>query len=149
MLCSTPGGGFLARSEMKMKVISRHHTAPPPPSSFRLPAGLLLEPGLATLLKVSIPGTNWNLEGLMNHNRIVKEQILHIAFGAMFFVIIGLFAVGLDLASGMVKKVGVTPFTSSTLELSAHAILVLDLVLFFVYLVMTSIDLVKGMVKHD
>lgn len=85
----------------------------------------------------------------MNHNRIIKEQVLHIVFGAVFFAIIGLFAVALDFASGFAKQIGVTAFTSQALELSAHAILVLDLVLFFIYLVVTSIELVKGMVSHD
>jgi len=85
----------------------------------------------------------------MDHNCVIKEQILHIAFGAVFFVIIGMFAVALDLASGLVKKLGVTAFTSQAIELSAHAILVLDLVLFFIYLIVASIELVKGMVKHD
>lgn len=85
----------------------------------------------------------------MNHNRIIKEQMLHIAFGALFFMFIGLFAIGLDLTSGYAKQIGVTAFTSQALELSAHAILVLDLVLFFIYLIVTSIELAKGMVKHD
>lgn len=85
----------------------------------------------------------------MDHKVVIKEQVLHIIFGAVFFVIIAVFAVGLDLASGFVKGLGVTPFTSQALELSAHAILVLDLVLFFVYLIVASIELAKGMVKHD
>lgn len=85
----------------------------------------------------------------MDHKKIAKEQLLHLAFGAVFFSVIGAFAVGLDLASGFVKQLGVTPFTSNALELSAHALMVLDLVLFFVYLIVTSIELVKGMVKHD
>jgi hypothetical protein len=83
----------------------------------------------------------------MDHNRVIKEQILHIVFGAAFFVIIGAVAVALDLASGFVKGMGATPFTSQALELSAHAVLLLDLVLFFVYLVVTSIELVKAMVQ--
>ena len=83
----------------------------------------------------------------MDHNRIIKEQILHVIFGAVFFAIIGVFAVALDLASGFIKGMSVTPFTSQALESSAHVILVLDLVLFFAYLVMASIDLVKAMVQ--
>jgi hypothetical protein len=42
---------------------------------------------------------------------------------------------------------GAFPTTSQALESSAHVILVLDLVLFFAYLVMASIDLVKAMVQ--
>lgn len=85
----------------------------------------------------------------MDHNKIAKEQLLHLVFGAVFFAVIGVFAVGLDLASGLVKQLGVTAFTSSALEMSAHALMVLDLVLFFIYLLVTSIELVKGMVRHD
>lgn len=85
----------------------------------------------------------------MDHNKVAKEQLLHLAFGAIFFAIIGAFAVGLDLASGWVKQLGVTPFTSGALELSAHALMVLDLVLFFIYLLVSSFELVKGMVRHD
>lgn len=83
----------------------------------------------------------------MDHNKVAKEQILHLIFGAAFVIIIGAFAVGLDLASGLVKQLGVTTFTSQALEFSAHAVMVLDLVLFFVYLIVTSIELVKGMLK--
>lgn len=83
----------------------------------------------------------------MDHNRVAKEQILHLFFGAAFVTIIGLFAVGLDLASGFVKGLGVTAFTSHALEFSAHAVMVLDLVLFFIYLIVTSIELVRGMLK--
>lgn len=57
----------------------------------------------------------------MDHNKIAKEQLLHLVFGAVFFAVIGVFAVGLDLASGLVKQLGVTAFTSSALEMSAHA----------------------------
>lgn len=85
----------------------------------------------------------------MDHIKIAKEQLLHLVFGALFFAVIGVFAVGLDLASGLVKQLGVTAFTSSALEMSAHALMVLDLVLFFVYLLVTSIELVRGMVRHD
>ncbi len=83
----------------------------------------------------------------MDHNRVVKEQILHLFFGAAFVVIIGTFAVGLDLASSFVRDLGVSAFTSRALEFSAHAVMVLDLVLFFIYLIVTSIELVRGMLK--
>lgn len=85
----------------------------------------------------------------MDHNKIAKEQLLHLVFGALFFAVIGVFAVGLDLASGVVKQLGVTAFTSNALEMSAHALMVLDLLLFFIYLLVTSIELVKGMINHD
>jgi len=40
----------------------------------------------------------------MDHNKVVKEQILHLFFGAAFVVIIGAFAVGLDLASSFLAS---------------------------------------------
>ena len=36
-------------------------------------------------------------------------------------------------------------YASAALGLTAHALLVIDLVLFFVYLVVTSLELIKGM----
>lgn len=83
----------------------------------------------------------------MDHYKMVKQQILHLFFGAVFFLIIGAFAVALDLTSGYVASLGVSSFTAHALEFSAHAILLLDLVLFFIYLIVTSFELVKGMLK--
>lgn len=83
----------------------------------------------------------------MDHIKVAKEHLLHLVFGVVFFSIILVFAVALDLASRLVLQLGVTPFTGSALELSAHALLVMDLVLFFVYVVAGSIELVKGMTK--
>jgi H+/Cl- antiporter ClcA len=81
----------------------------------------------------------------MNHARLAKEQLIHIAFGALFFVVIGVFAVVLDLLANWVSSLRVSQFTSAALGLTAHALLVIDLVLFFVYLVVTSLELIKGM----
>lgn len=83
----------------------------------------------------------------MDHNKVVKEQVMHLVFGALFVFTIGIFAVGLDLAAIGVRSLGVSSFTASALEFAAHAVLVLDLVLFFVYLIVTSIELIKGMMK--
>ena len=83
----------------------------------------------------------------MDHNKVAKEQILHLVFGALFVLTIGIFAVGLDLAAIGVRTLGVSSFTANALEFAAHAVLVLDLVLFFVYLIVTSIELIKGMTK--
>lgn len=83
----------------------------------------------------------------MDHNKVAKEQVLHLLFGVMFFLIIGCVAVLLDLLALWVQTIGVSPFTTSALSFTAHAMLVGDLVLFFIYLVVASIDLIKGMMK--
>ena len=81
----------------------------------------------------------------MNHHKVAKEQLLHLVFGAAFFLVIGILAVSLDLLAAWTIKFGVSQFTASTLGWTSHAMLILDLVLFFIYLIATSIDLIRGM----
>ena len=83
----------------------------------------------------------------MDHNKVAKEQLIHLLFGVMFFLIIGIVAVLLDLLSTWVYQIGVSTFTASALSLTAHSMLVLDLVLFFIYLIVASFDLIKRMTK--
>ena len=83
----------------------------------------------------------------MDQKKIVKEQLLHLAFGAVFFLALGALAVLLDLAAIGVLRLGVSSFTANSLGFAAHTVLVLDLVLFFAYLIATSIELIKGMTK--
>lgn len=81
------------------------------------------------------------------HNEIVKEQLLHLVTGTVIFLTLGAFAVGLDLAATSILKLGVSEFTHKCIELTAHVMLVLDLLLFVLYLVRSSIILVKEMFK--
>lgn len=83
----------------------------------------------------------------MDHKKVATEQLIHLWFGLLFVLTIGLVAVFLDLLSGWVQTIGVSSFTANALGFTAHAMLVLDLVLFFMYLVVASIDLIKGMLK--
>lgn len=84
---------------------------------------------------------------MASHNELVKEQLLHMLFGTMIFVVLVAIAVGLDLAAAGVLKLGVSEFTHKAIEYAAHGILVLDLVLFTLYLVRSSATLVKEMFK--
>lgn len=83
----------------------------------------------------------------MNHNQIVKEQLLHILFGTIIFVCLASIAVGLDMAASYIATLGVSNFTHQAIETTAHVMLVLDLSLFLVYLASSSIRLVKEMIK--
>ena len=83
----------------------------------------------------------------MNHIKIAKEQLLHLVFGVLFFLLIGTIAVGLDLLSDWVSTTSVSSFTSSALRSTAHAMLILDLVLFCTYLTAASMNLIKEMAK--
>lgn len=82
-----------------------------------------------------------------NHNGIVKEQLLHMVFGTVLFIALGALAVCLDLAAEGVRTLGVSNFTHQAIVITAHGMLVLDLVLFAVYLYRTSVSLVKEMFK--
>lgn len=82
---------------------------------------------------------------MSKHNELVKEQLLHLLFGTLVFVALGSVAVSLDLAAAFVKSLGVSQFTHKAIEYSAHAMLVIDLVLFGVYLGKSSYMLIKEM----
>lgn len=68
-------------------------------------------------------------------------------FGTIIFTVLGGIAVSLDLAAAAVKLLGVSNFTSSAIEFTAHGMLVLDLLLFVLYLARTSWTLCKEMFK--
>ena len=84
---------------------------------------------------------------MTNHNGLVKEQLLHMLFGTTIFLVLGGIAVGLDLAAAWVAALHVSEFTHKAIELKAHAMLLLDLTLFALYLGRTSVGLVKEMFK--
>jgi hypothetical protein len=84
---------------------------------------------------------------LAKQNEIVKEQLLHMVFGTIVFLVLAALAVGLDLAASVLLKLQVSEFTHRALEVTAHGILVVDLVLFVTYLGTSSFRLFKEMFK--
>lgn len=81
---------------------------------------------------------------MATHNQLVKEQLQHMLFGSLLFVCLASIAVALDIgADSIVKLGGVSHFTYLAIETMAHALLVLDLGLFILYLYKSSITLVK------
>lgn len=87
------------------------------------------------------------LRTMANHNGLVKEQLLHMLFGTTIFVVLGGLAVSLDLAAAWVAALHVSEFTHKAIELTAHAMLLLDVALFALYLGRTSVGLVREMFK--
>lgn len=81
------------------------------------------------------------------HQRIIREQILHMLFGTMIFIVLGALAVGLDLASQWIITLGVTSFTYNSISYVAHGLLALDIALFLGYLFKSSWDLLKEIFK--
>jgi hypothetical protein len=81
------------------------------------------------------------------HQRIIREQILHMLFGTVIFIVLGALAVGLDLASQWVITLGVTSFTYNSIGYVAHGLLTLDIALFLGYLFKSSWDLLKEIFK--
>lgn len=84
---------------------------------------------------------------MSHHNEMVKEQLLHMLFGTFIFGVLAFIAVVLDLAANSLQSFGVSSFTRQAIEYAAHGMLVLDLVLFALYLVRSSAKLVKEMFK--
>lgn len=82
-----------------------------------------------------------------NHNSMVKDQLIHMLLGTLIFVVLGAIAVGLDLAAAKVKELGVSPFTSSAIEHTAHGMLILDLGTISSLLGPDELGLVQGDVR--
>lgn len=82
---------------------------------------------------------------MQNNNALIKEQLLHMLGATLIFIVLGAVAVGLDLAAGFIARLGVSHFTHKAIEFTAHGMLVLDLVLFVLYLGKSSTELVKEM----
>ena len=77
-----------------------------------------------------------------NHS-LVKEQVTHMLTVTMLFTLLVGIAVLLDLAAIQIRQLGVTDFTSKAIELTSHAMLIIDLILFGLYSLKTSVVLVN------
>ena len=80
-----------------------------------------------------------------NHS-LVKEQVTHMLTVTMLLTVLG--AVLLDLASIQIRQMGVTDFNSKAIELTSHAMLLIDLTLFGLYILKTSSVLVIDIFKR-
>jgi len=58
----------------------------------------------------------------MSNNDIVKEQLWHLIYGTIIFVVLASVAVGLDLAANAMLRLGVSSFTHKVLALTAHRV---------------------------
>lgn len=83
----------------------------------------------------------------MQNDLSLKEQIVHILSGSVFFLILAAIAIIFDLSAIWVKSLGVSEFTSEALTLSSHGLLIFDILLFINYLVKSSFQLFKGKFK--
>jgi len=84
---------------------------------------------------------------MANENGLVKEQLLHMVIGTAIFVVLGAIAVGLDLAASWIEKLGVSQFTHVAIVVTAHGLLIIDLLLFVSYIAKSSLALVKEIFK--
>lgn len=77
----------------------------------------------------------------------MKDEIVHLLLNIVYFSIICLAAVGLDIFSQRVKIWGVSTFTYEAIYLASHVLLVLDMVLFFTSVLTTVVALVWEVLK--
>lgn len=78
---------------------------------------------------------------------LVLEQLLHILFGTLIFAVIGLVGAGLDVIASRLPSWGVSGFTHNVLTWVAHILMILDVVLFLIYLIRSGWALLKEMFR--
>jgi len=81
----------------------------------------------------------------MDHKQITTDQVVHLLYSLYFFLVLSAAAVGLDLVSQWVRTLGVSAFTYTAIALTAHAMLVLDVLLFLIALLVSGWEFVKGL----
>lgn len=83
----------------------------------------------------------------MQNHLSLKEQVVHVLSGSVFFVVLAAVAVIFDLLATWVKGIGVSEFTHEALTLTAHGLLIVDIILFIIYMGASSIQLIKETFK--
>lgn len=83
----------------------------------------------------------------MDHKQAIKDQIVVVLYSLVFFLVLIAAAVTLDLLSQWVKAVGVADYTYKMIAWSAHGMLTVDMILFFISLLVTSWEFVRGLRK--
>lgn len=83
----------------------------------------------------------------MKNIHLIKEQLLHTLSGMALGLVVAAVASALDIGSHALLKLGVSQFTYIAIALLAHCMMVVDLVLFSIYLVTSSKALIKEMLK--
>lgn len=84
---------------------------------------------------------------MSTHHHIVKAQLLHMLLSTAIFVVLGGIAVALDLAAERVLALGVSRITYLAIDISAHVLLAIDLMLFGLHQVRSSYGLVREMLR--
>lgn len=80
----------------------------------------------------------------MDHNQTVLNQIVRFAYSLAFFLTLSAVAVLVDLLSEWVRQLGVADFTYYLIALTAHFMLVLDVLLFCCFVLYSAWDFLKG-----
>ncbi|RFP09749.1 hypothetical protein D0T25_29095 [Duganella sp. BJB488] len=83
----------------------------------------------------------------MDHKQVTRNQVVRLLYSIVFFLILTTTAVSMDLFSQWIKTFGVAEFTYDLIAWSAHAMLALDMLLFFIYLLFAGWEFVKGLRK--
>jgi hypothetical protein len=83
----------------------------------------------------------------MDSKHTIKEQILHLLVGSFLFLLIAIIAIFFDFLSSELEHLKVSAITITLLEYTSHALLVTDLVLFFIHVLVSSKALIKEMLK--
>ncbi len=83
----------------------------------------------------------------MNDQKIVLNQIVRLAYSVIFFLVFATAAVALDLLSQWISSLGVTDFTYYLVSLTAHFILLVDVLLFSIFLLFAAWNFLRGLAE--
>ena len=83
----------------------------------------------------------------MDRRQVTKDQVINMLYSIAIFIALTAAAVCLDLISQWVKFLGVAKFTYTLVALIAHALLLLDGVLFLAALYFSARDFLRELRK--
>lgn len=80
----------------------------------------------------------------MDHEHIMLNQAVRLIYSVIFFFVFAAVAVVLDLLSQRIMSLGVTDFTYYLVSLTAHFMLILDVLLFCISLLVEAWEFLRG-----
>jgi hypothetical protein len=83
----------------------------------------------------------------MDHRQAIRDQVVVLIYSIAFFFLLITAAVALDLLAQWVRTLGVAEFTYQMIAWSAHGMLILDMILFFISLLFAGWEFLKGLGK--
>lgn len=83
----------------------------------------------------------------MNHQNAMRNEVVRLFYSVIVFLVFVTAGVALDLLSQRVRLLGVSDFTYYVVSLTAHFMLILDVILFSISLLFSAWEFLRGIAK--